>query len=180
MTAHANSCQIAARRQGNEVMFEPPPLTTTPVWRLKVFHFQPSRHIPSHPLCTTQHSYHPHTPPSFDWLTNHPPTQMPPSDIHPTDMQPGPWLWPSSDHEALSRGHSKRHLQRLRRIFRAKRSRRLWIYWTPLFQLHGLYDIRITVTRYEYLVWHETWVLCSRGRTPISRLYIYTLACWYS
>jgi len=109
----------------------------------KVFHFQPSRHIPSHPLCSTpQHSYHPHTPPSFDWLTNHPPTQLPPSDIHPTDTQPGPRLWPSSDHDALSRGRNKRHWQRLRRVFRAKRKRRLCFYLTPLFQLHGFYVTR--------------------------------------
>ena len=54
----------------------------------KVFHFEPCRHISSHPLFTTpQHSYQ-HTP--ILWLTHKSsPTQLPPSDIHPTDTQLG-------------------------------------------------------------------------------------------
>ena len=149
MTVHANSCQIAAHRQGDEVMFDspfltpPPPFTTAPVWRVRYFIFNPPD-TSLLTLCAQLHStliiHTPHHPLTDSQII--PPTQLPPSDIHPDDMQPGPRLWPSNDHEALSRGRNKRHLQRLRRIFRAKRKRRLWIYLTPLFQMHGFYVTR--------------------------------------
>jgi hypothetical protein len=95
--------------------------------------------LQTHPLSSFVHSSSTLYPLTDSQIIS--PHRMPPSDIHSTDMQPSPWLWPSSDHELLFRGQNKRRLQRLQRIFRAKRNGRLWIYFMSLFQLHGFHII---------------------------------------
>ena len=145
--------------------------------------------LQTHPLSSFVHSSStllPSTHPSLYPLTDSQiisPHRMPPSDIHSTDMHPSPWLWPSSDHEPLFRGQNKRRLQRLQRIFRAKRNRRLWIYFMSLFQLHGFHIIikkkKVTLTKCEHSVWRETWFL-SQGKniyklTTDVRVGLYTL-----